>query len=328
MTFFEELLNGDFMPHGHCLLWRPDLLILHVGGDIATVIAYFAIPIALISLVKARKDLEFDSVFIMFAAFIFLCGITHLISTINIWHGYYYIEGLAKTLTGIVSLATAGMVWKLLPAVRAIPSRHEVLVNNQALQDAEEDLLEANRLLEARVKQRTEELKKLTITDPLTGVKNRRGLIDKLDQELDRCLRYNHNLSILMVDLDNFKAINDTHGHHAGDAVLIAAAGTMEKLVRAVDTVGRYGGEEFVVLLPETSASGALNLAQRVCESLAAEAVSSTSEPIKFTCSIGVAEWDKSSSSADLLKRADQAMYQAKRLGKNRAVVAEAVAAN
>ena len=96
MEFINELINGDFMPHGHCLLWRTDLLILHVGGDMLTFIAYMLIPIALVRLVRARDDMRFDWMFLMFAGFIFFCGATHLLGLINVWHGYYFIHGIIQ----------------------------------------------------------------------------------------------------------------------------------------------------------------------------------------------------------------------------------------
>src|SRR5690606_7224548 len=100
----DELFDGSFMPHGHCLLWRWDLLFLHVSGDILTTISYALIPIALIHLVHKRDDLKFDRIFLLFAGFIAFCGITHLMGLINIWHGYYYLEGLAKLATGLISI--------------------------------------------------------------------------------------------------------------------------------------------------------------------------------------------------------------------------------
>lgn len=323
MNFIEKLFNGDYMPHGQCLLWQPDLLMLHVGGDLAIGLAYFAIPLAVTRIVKKRDDLEFDRVFLMFAMFIFLCGVTHLIAVVNIWHGYYYLEGVTKIITALVSIATAIMVWRLLPKAIALPSRAQIMENYNLLQNAEQDLLEANRLLEVRVEQRTKELKKLTVTDPLTGIKNRRGLIDQLDTELARCRRYQHTVSALMVDLDNFKSINDKYGHATGDAVLIAAASVMEKLARSVDTVGRYGGEEFLIILPETALDGARHLGERLCESIAREPVNTTKGEIYFSCSIGVAEVDNTYDAAILLKAVDEAMYAAKHRGKNRVVAAD-----
>jgi len=130
----DRLLAGDFMPHGHCLLWRGDLLFMNVIGDSLTALAYAIIPMALIALVWQRRDLAFDRVFVMFASFIFFCGTTHVMALVNIWHGYYYIEGLTKLVTGLVSISTAVMVWPLVPRVVALPGRGDLLAKNAELE--------------------------------------------------------------------------------------------------------------------------------------------------------------------------------------------------
>lgn len=133
MDIISRLIDGSLMPHGQCLLWRADLLFLHIGGDILTVAAYFIIPSAMIFLIKGRDDLTFNWVSTLFASFIFLCGITHLINIINIWHGYYFVEGLFKFMTGLVSAVTAIMVWKLMPKALAIPSHNDLIQKNKEL---------------------------------------------------------------------------------------------------------------------------------------------------------------------------------------------------
>ncbi|MDO8827574.1 GGDEF domain-containing protein [Methylophaga sp.] len=322
MEFVDKLLDGSFMPHGHCLRWLPDLLFLHVTGDVLTVIAYFVIPLALIYLVKKRTDLAFNWIFMMFAAFIFLCGITHFISLINIWQGYYYIEGIAKFTTGLVSILTATMIWLLIPKALAVPSNDEFRTKNEALIQAQEELLEANQSLELRVLERTKELERLAHTDALTGVMNRRGLIDHLTAEIDRAVRYQHNLSLLMVDLDHFKLINDEYGHLTGDAVLIESATILSYAIRNTDVLGRYGGEEFLLLLPETNIEDARLLAERIradfeqhrfCQDDGVE--------ISLTCSIGVADLQPDQTQVSLLQSVDRMLYSAKNAGRNRVVV-------
>ena len=321
MTFFEKLLDGSFMPHGHCLLWRSDLLMLHVGGEILTVIAYSLIPLALVYLVLKRSDLQFNWIFGMFAAFIFLCGVTHAISIINIWHGYYFIEGLSKLATGLVSVMTAIMCWKLMPTALAIPSNTQFREKNEALLLAQEELIKSNHLLEERVYQRTKELERIAQTDVLTGLLNRGGLVDRLSLEIDRTSRYKRGLSLLMIDLDHFKQVNDNHGHPVGDCVLAELGIILTKACRSSDGIGRYGGEEFLIVLPETEISKAQELAERIRLAIMEHTfATSMSLSLSPTCSIGVAQYQPEQTFSDILKMVDDVLYQAKSLGRNRVV--------
>ncbi|WP_417549965.1 GGDEF domain-containing protein [Methylophaga sp.] len=324
MEFVDKLLDGNFMPHGHCLKWLPDLLFLHVMGDVLTVIAYFVIPTALIYLVKKRTDLAFNWIFVMFAAFIFLCGVTHLISLVNIWQGFYYIEGIAKFTTGLVSILTAIMIWRLIPKALAIPNNEEFRTKNEALLQAKHELLEANQLLERRVLDRTKELEHLAHTDALTGVMNRGGLMDGLAIEIDRAVRYQHKLSLLMVDLDHFKEVNDKFGHLYGDTVLIEAATILSDACRSMDILGRYGGEEFLLLLPETNNEEARKLAERIRKNIEQhQFCKEDGFEISLTCSIGVTEFELDQTQASLLQSVDRMLYSAKDSGRNRVVVNE-----
>jgi len=329
MEFLNELANGNYMPHGHCFLWREDLLLMHVGGDIATAAAYFAIPAALVKLVHSRTDLAFNWIFLMFALFIFFCGVTHLIDSINIWHGYYHVEGVAKMLTATVSLVTAVLVWRLLPKALAVPSHQDLLAKNRELSQLKFELETSNRELETsnyelenRVAERTNELQLLASTDPLTGLANRRELMLSLEQELSRAQRYRHEVVVLMLDIDNFKKLNDQYGHQTGDAVLQVVAGVFSAQCRASDTVGRYGGEEFVVLMPETTRAEAVAFSERLLQAVRASEVSTDDVKIAITCSIGIAAAQDGDTIDDLINRADKAMYEAKSGGKDRAVVA------
>ncbi|MCB2426795.1 GGDEF domain-containing protein [Methylophaga pinxianii] len=324
MDLVNKLFNGSFMPHGHCLQWLPDLLFLHVTGDVLTVFAYFVIPLALIYLVKKRTDLAFNWIFIMFAAFIFLCGVTHLISLVNIWQGYYYIEGIAKFATGLVSILTAMLIWRLIPKALVIPSNDEFRTKNEALLQAKHELLEANQLLEQRVLDRTKELQHLARTDSLTSVLNRGGLMDRLTIEVDRAVRYQHKLSLLMVDLDHFKHVNDQYGHLYGDTVLIEVATILSDACRSTDVLGRYGGEEFLLLLPETDLEDAKRLAERIRLDIEQHHFCKKDGfKISLTCSIGVTEFELDQNQESLLQSVDRMLYSAKDSGRNRVVVNE-----
>jgi diguanylate cyclase (GGDEF)-like protein len=161
-------------------------------------------------------------------------------------------------------------------------------------------------------------------TDALTGCANRRHFLELARHELARARRHTEEVSLLMLDLDQFKAINDRHGHPIGDLVLQKLVQVCQATLRAEDTIGRLGGEEFAILLPETGREKALDVAERLCSAVAAVEVLLEARPaIRFTTSIGVATMTKEDFSvAAILGRADQALYEAKRTGRNRVVTA------
>jgi len=159
--------------------------------------------------------------------------------------------------------------------------------------------------------------------DPLTGISNRRGFERALEIELARSLRRGHSLALVIVDLDDFKQVNDRHGHGVGDDVLAALAARLRDEVRSMDTVARMGGEEFVLLLPETELAGALTVAERARASLEKAGVRlKGGDRLAVTASFGAADYPASPDRAALLRDADKALYTAKRLGKNRVVAA------
>jgi two-component system cell cycle response regulator len=165
-------------------------------------------------------------------------------------------------------------------------------------------------------------LEQLAQTDPLTQLLNRRALADRITAEMERALRYDASLALLMIDLDHFKRVNDTYGHLIGDDVLRDMAGLLRGLVREHDLVARYGGEEFVILLPETDDAGAEAFGERVREAVSAHAFAARpdEEPITLTASIGVATFPAArlESAEDLFARADAALYRAKAEGRDR----------
>jgi diguanylate cyclase (GGDEF)-like protein len=171
-----------------------------------------------------------------------------------------------------------------------------------------------------------EEMRKLATTDTLTGIANRRQVIETGEHEVARAHRYGHALSALILDIDHFKAINDIWGHPTGDLAIQSVAKAMTSLVRDQDTAGRLGGEEFATILPETDAAGAAIMAERLRQSI--EAATSTQADggtvIRFTVSIGTATLNAQELTFDsLLNRADKALYQAKGTGRNRVMAAE-----
>lgn len=159
----------------------------------------------------------------------------------------------------------------------------------------------------------------LAATDSLTGISNRRHFIETGTIEFERSKRYQHSLSVLMLDIDHFKSINDTFGHQAGDQVLKAITECCSTLLRSSDSFGRLGGEEFSILLPDTDIEAAGTTAQRVLNAVAALKVNYDSQVIRFTTSIGVAQMSMQCKNLEeLMNQSDEALYQAKHSGRNR----------
>ncbi|MDH4098968.1 MAG: diguanylate cyclase [Nitrospirota bacterium] len=164
-----------------------------------------------------------------------------------------------------------------------------------------------------------EENKMLSVTDGLTKIFNNRYFQEMLARDFDRIKRYNGRLSLLLLDVDNFKSINDTYGHQQGDIILIELAQLLKKNTRKSDLVARYGGEEFVVVMPETDAERGVFLAETLRKKVAEHCFSGQGSCRKVTVSIGISEIeDNMRDQFELIGRADQALYRAKRTGKNK----------
>ena len=167
------------------------------------------------------------------------------------------------------------------------------------------------------------ELQRQAHTDYLTGVSNRRYFMEQAEHELERAERYGHALSIFMIDIDHFKKINDRYGHKVGDSVIMKLTAVCQEALRSVDILGRIGGEEFAILLPETAGKEATEIAERLRISIENAKVSlDEGLPIRFTISIGVASFVSRDENIDeLLSLADRALYEAKNSGRNKVFV-------
>jgi len=164
-----------------------------------------------------------------------------------------------------------------------------------------------------------EQIRSLADTDDLTGVANKRWLRRRLPQEVERARVYSLPLSVLMVDVDDFKEINDRHGHTVGDVVLSELCGAVREILRPPDFFARFGGDEFAVILPHTDIQGARAAAERILHRVRSVAIAGDEEEtIRCSVSIGAADFRPGDTAADLLRRADERLYQAKRSGKNR----------
>ncbi len=188
-----------------------------------------------------------------------------------------------------------------------------------SLKQAEELITQSSMDLEKQVASRTEHLEQLMLTDPLTGAGNRRMLMKRLEEEVLRSHRYGRPLTLAFFDIDHFKKINDTCGHAVGDVVIVAIAESLKSGLRDCDLLGRFGGEEFVLLLPETGIENAAQVAERMRMDI---------EQLKFleigwsvTISVGISELQADENGDDLLVRADRALYRAKGGGRNRCCI-------
>jgi diguanylate cyclase (GGDEF)-like protein len=170
----------------------------------------------------------------------------------------------------------------------------------------------------ARAEGRAEYFRERATRDGMTGLWNRHEFVTLAEAETRRAARYRSPVSLLMFDIDNFKSVNDRFGHDVGDRVIINIARVCEAELRAADIVGRLGGEEFAILLPETALAGALVFAERLRAAVAASPICLGDQELRTTISIGVSEKTADDLSvAELLKRADLALYQSKRSGRN-----------
>lgn len=193
---------------------------------------------------------------------------------------------------------------------------HEEMLNHKKEADAAE-----NRIKE--LEQELEQVSELVREDQLTGALNRRGLDETLDRELKRADRSKASVSIAMLDIDNFKQLNDSIGHQAGDRALVHLTRVIKETLRPADSVGRYGGEEFLIILPDSDLRAAMEAMERLQRDLTKKFFLHNNERILVTFSAGVALRGENEDADDLIGRADKAMYLAKKTGKNRVVAAE-----
>ncbi|MER2541217.1 MAG: GGDEF domain-containing protein [Azonexus sp.] len=212
----------------------------------------------------------------------------------------------------------SGGRWLFFTAAAIRNESGEVIGAIETLQDITE-----RRLAEDALRESEERYKQLSVTDSLTGLFNSRHLHERLQSEMERAQRYQRPLSLLVIDCDNFKRINDTFGHLEGDKVLQTLAKVIGQCLRRTDSAYRYGGEEFVLILPEAEIGSAGMLAERLRKGFADETVrSDNDQEIRCTVSIGLATYQSGETESQFIRRADEANYEAKRRGKNCVVAA------
>lgn len=182
------------------------------------------------------------------------------------------------------------------------------------------DLIETNRFLIQELRRANERLQKMTFTDEMTGIYNYRFMSRQVDQEIQRALRYGKPLSVCVIDIDFFKRINDDFGHPVGDAVLKELAQILKDSTRTVDYVGRYAGDEFLIIFPDTILADGVRLCERIRANVEEHTFKAQDRVIAVTVSIGIADFDikRRKTSETLIEGADKCLYQAKKSGRNR----------
>jgi diguanylate cyclase len=207
-----------------------------------------------------------------------------------------------------------GILDEALNETRALHTANEVAIVRQQVVLAEQRI--------EHLKSELELVNKLVREDQLTGALNRRGLDDALAREAARATRKGTPLCIALIDIDNFKRINDSYGHQVGDIVLVHLVAIIRQTIRTNDLIGRYGGEEFLVLLPDSHLDEAVAVMGRLQRELAGKPITWATQQLLVTFSAGIAACAKDEDERSLLARADQALYDAKRSGKDCIIVA------
>lgn len=203
--------------------------------------------------------------------------------------------------------------------------KEELLVKTELLERQAIDMKMLNEDLASEIafrRRAEEELRVMANTDVLTGVNNRRRFLEIFECEIQRVKRTGHPLSFMMLDIDHFKSVNDQYGHAVGDQVLCHFAGALQEGFREIDVIGRLGGEEFGVMLPDASAQNAAIVAERLRSIVESREVNAVGNRFYITVSIGVAQLKAGESGYQLIARADAAMYAAKQKGRNRVEMA------
>lgn len=235
---------------------------------------------------------------------------------------------LARSPALVVAIALAGSVLTGAGLIASAPgASYEVALTNRAMSGLLIWIVTFIALRHLHVGNALQaQLQRQASTDPLTGLFNRRHVFAQIENELNRYRRYGEAFSVILIDADHFKRVNDRFGHGAGDATLCRIADVCRRSVRETDVTGRFGGEEFIVLLPHTDGRAAAVVAERIRKTMHRTDVEAHPDAVAVTLSLGVAEVGPGSDSFDaLLKEADTALYAAKDAGRDRVALAAAI---
>lgn len=265
-------------------------------------------------LAKSRADQAQTELRGMLA--VFLARLTTMSETSGIFQG--------KLETSVVRIEQARSIEEIAPVLREVISATRAMSQeSQQVRDELRNIREKTEATEAELTKLYKELNRLSNQarhDALTGALNRQGMEEALNLEIARVKRKDTTLCVAMLDIDNFKKLNDTRGHATGDEALTHLANVVREALRPQDTLARYGGEEFVVILPDTDLADGIETLRRLQRELTAQLFLAGKDKILITFSAGVAQLAPNETGLEALKRADLSMYKAKRAGKNRVV--------
>jgi diguanylate cyclase (GGDEF)-like protein len=273
-AFCREKALPEFSPFGAAFHWDPGLVWLHASAEAGIALAYLAFPVLLAIFLSRKRETPYMSLFVTFALFGALGGAVHLVAIIEIWKPIFWTGAVLEALTALVSIATVVMLAPVLPKLMKLSN---------------------------------------PIVDSLTALPNRLLFVDRVGLASARIKRENHELlAVLLLDIDGFKRVNDSLGFEAGDQLLVRVAKRLNHAVRAIDTVARFGGDEFVLLLERVEGPlYAKGVARRI--------ISELERPFPFgevnvqiSASVGIVISDGTDTPDDLIGAADAAMYRAK----------------
>jgi two-component system, cell cycle response regulator len=254
-----------------------------------------------------------ESAFFVFMALVLMAGIT-------LFHAYSVLQSVSESLLDSVAADRVPYLGRLIFGVEVLLATAVLfgvffiypLMRTQAREEGK------LRAMTESLSAKSETFQQAALTDALTGMQNRRYFDDALKEYLEEFRRIDKPVGLMVLDLDHFKHINDTHGHDVGDDVLRAVAGCLRDLTRYHDVVARLGGEEFAVVAPNMDVELLSKFAERIRAAISAMSISSGNVRLRVTTSVGLAVWDRSETADDFYRRADKLLYQAKRMGRNR----------
>ena len=281
-------------------------LVAHSGAEHALALWFLTVPIVSIMLLPPREGVAWSLGSIVVATYL-------MVHAADLYGGLPYTTGFIVRYTILALLITGVLCWS-----EILLERYQIRLRDQnAALMIERDHLEEEIVRRSALE---EELRYLATTDSLTGLLNRRAFMSALAGELMRCQRLNSPMTLLMIDVDHFKQINDRHGHPAGDAVLVHIAQLLQAELRTIDRLGRIGSEEFAIMLVDTGPEPAETVIQRLLEAIRGRPAEhpETHLPIALTASIGCTASHPQDDELTSMSRADRALYAAKQGGRNR----------
>lgn len=283
---------------------NPILGIKIIQNIFLVYVVTFGFAIILVDLPRTANIVPFLIVCMVMGVFVLKKPIHVIIQYLISYALFFFIIGLnEKNAMALITNRVNGFVFVIIGIFMAIILWHS----------------ERNNILQKRkIQEQQKKLESVAYYDDLTGLINRRKWIELLNEEFERMKRYNHKSSILLLDIDNFKAINDQYGHPAGDRILQEIATLVKNELRSCDRIGRWGGEEFIVLLVETPIKKGIDVGEKLRNEIEKLSVRFESNLIKVTLSIGVSSLDCEKEFFSSYKKADQALYLAKNNGRNR----------